>query len=417
VIRAVVTASLALCALASSVASIARAAPTTQSLSPPPSPDRVDADLIEAHSRPAGLLPYGPVSLLDPLWKQLDAKTQEVGLDIGFAYTALYQGATRGPGERDAAAGDVDVFGDWRFIGGPNDPNRGFLYFAAENRHELFTPIAPAALRSEIGSLWKTTDGFNEQALTFRELYWQQHIAGDRVIVRAGKLDAKNYYSNNYWQSDNKYFLNEAFSFFPVRASPGNGLGLNLTSKLSDDWYLSTGFQDAQGRKTTGGFDTFFGDFNLFGAAEVGYTPTIANLGKGNYRFTAWYRDAGETTGTPHDSGFDLSFDQKLNEHLTPFFRYGWAEGNVNNLEQMAALGVGWEGDLITRSDVVAIAGSWGRPADSDLRDQYAGEVFYRLQVSPDNQLTLGYQVIVNPTFDTKNDVVGVFECRWRVTF
>jgi len=26
----------------------------------------------------------------------------------------------------------------------------------------------------------------------------------------------------------------------------------------------------------------------------------------------------GETAGTPHDSGFDLSFDQKLNEHLTP---------------------------------------------------------------------------------------------------
>jgi porin len=413
VIRVAAKVSLMLGALAS----IARAAPTTQSLAPPPANDRVDEDLVDARARPAGLLPYGPVSLLDPLWKQLDAKTQRIGLDIGFAYTALYQAASDGPGERDAAAGDVDVFGDWRFIGGPNDPNRGFLYFAAENRHELFTPISPADLRNEIGSLWKTTDGFNQQVLTLREIYWQQHIAGDRLIVRTGKLDAKNYYSNNYWQSDNKYFLNEAFSFFPVRASPGNGLGLNLTSKLSDECYVSTGFQDVQGRKTTGGFDTFFGDFNLFGAAEVGFTPTIDSLGKGTYRFTAWYRDAGETTGTPHDAGFDLSIDQRVAENLIPFFRYGWAEGNVNSLEQMIDLGVGWEGKLLTRSDVIAIAGSWGRPADSDLCDQYAGELFYRLQVSPDNQLTLGYQVIVNPTFDTRNDVVGVFECRWRVTF
>jgi porin len=411
--RARVTASL----VAVLLASIVRAAPTTEPLAPPLSPDRVDEDLLDARARPAGLLKYGPVSLIDPLWKRLDAKTQEMGLDVGFAYTALYQAASGGPGDRDAGAGDVDLFGDWRLIGAANDPNRGLLYFAAEQRHQLFTPIAPAALGGQIGSLWKTTDGFNEQSLTLREIYWQQHIAGDRLIARVGKLDAKNYYSNNHWQSDNKYFLNEAFSFFPVRASPGNGLGMNLTSKLSDQWYISAGFQDAQGKKTTGGFDTFFSDFNLFSAAELGYTPTITALGKGTYRFTAWYRDAGETTGTPHDSGFDLSFDQHLNDELIPFFRYGWAEGNVNNIEQMIDVGVGWEGKLLTRSDVVAIAASWGRPADSDLPDQYAGEVFYRLQVSPDNQLTLGYQVIVNPSFDTRNEVVGVFECRWRVTF
>lgn len=399
------------------LSALVRAQPTTRAFEEPPAPDTVDEDLAAAKAQPAGLLKYGPVSLIDPVWKQFDEKTQSIGLDVGFAYTALYQAATGGPGERDAAAGDIDLFGDWRFIGAKDDPNRGFLYFAAENRHELFTPISPFQLKGEIGSLWKTTDGFNEQALTFRELYWQQHIGGDALIVRAGKLDAKNYYSSNYWQSDNKYFLNEAFSFFPVRASPGNGLGLNLTTKLSDSWYVSTGFQDAQGIKTTGGFDTFFGDFNLFGAAELGFTPTIPDLGTGSYRFTGWYRDAGETTGSPRDSGFDLSFDQHIGEHLMPFFRYGWAEGNVNNIEHMIDLGAGWEGKLITQSDVVGLAGSWGRPADHDLRDQYAAEVFYRLQVSPDNQLTLGYQVVVNPTFDTKNDVVGVFECRWRVTF
>jgi hypothetical protein len=380
-------------------------------------PDSVDQDLIDAAARPAGLMKYGPVSILDPMWQKLNEGLDPLGLKVGLAYTTVYQAASGGPGDRHAAAGDIDLVGDWRLIGTKDDPNRGSLYFAAENRHELFTPIAPAALKGEIGSLWKTTDGFNEQSLTFREVYWQQHLGGDRLILRAGKLDAKNYYSSNYWQSDNKYFLNEAFSFFPVRALPGNGLGLNLVSKLNDDWYVSTGFQDAQGKKTTAGFDTFFGDFNLFGAGEVGFTPTIEQLGKGTYRFTAWYRDAGKSDGKPHDAGFNLSIDQHLSVELTPFFRYGWAEGNVNNIEHMIDVGVGWEGKLLTRSDVVAIAGSWGRPAESGLRDQYAAEVFYRLQVSPDNQLTLGYQLIVNPTFDLGNDLVGVFECRWRVNF
>ena len=69
---------------------------------------------------------------------------------------------------------------------------------------------------SEIGSAWKTTNGFNEQVLTFREVYWQQHFGGDRLIARAGKIDAKQYYASNYWASDSKYFMNDAFSGFPV---------------------------------------------------------------------------------------------------------------------------------------------------------------------------------------------------------
>jgi porin len=408
------TIALAIATLASClVARLLGATPATRTAA---APDSVKQNLADAQARPAGLFEYGPVSVIDPLIDRLNETTHGVGLNLGFAYTALYQAASGGPGERDAAGGDVDVFGDWRLLGAKEDPNRGLLYFMAEQRHELFTPIPPADLGDEIGSLWKTTDGFNEQSLTLREIYWTQHFGEDRLIVRVGKLDAKNYYSSNYWQSDNKFFLNEAFSFFPVRASPSNGLGMNVNAKLSDRWYISAGFQDAQGKKTTGGFDTFFGDFNLFSAGEVGFTPTIAGTGRGTYRVTAWYRDAGDESGTPHDAGFDLSFDQRVGEHLVPFFRYGWAEGNVNDIEQMIATGVGWEGKLITQSDVVGIAGAWGKPTD-DLRDQYAAEVFYRLQVSPDNQFTLGYQLFIDPTFDPKNDVVGVFEARWRVTF
>jgi len=127
------------------------------------------------------------------------------------------------------------------------------------------------------------------------------------------------------------------------------------------------------------------------------------------------YRDAGETDGKPHDAGFDFSFDQHLGPHVVPFFRFGLGEGNINGIDAMISTGVGWEGKLVTSSDVIGVAGSWGRPSDHDLRDQFAVEAFYRLQVSPDNQLTFGYQVIVNPTFDTSEAVVGVLELRWRI--
>ncbi|MGH7180093.1 MAG: carbohydrate porin, partial [Tepidisphaeraceae bacterium] len=177
------------------------------------------------------------------------------------------------------------------------------------------------------------------------------------------------------------------------------------------------GLQDAQGQKSTGGFDTFFQDFNPFTAVELGYTPIIDGVGRGTYRFTAWYRDAGESNGKPHDSGFDISFDQRIGKHWVPFFRYGIGEGNINGIQNMISTGIGWEGKLISESDVVGLAGAWGQPTDSTLRDQYAIEAFYRLQVSPDNQLTVGYQVIIDPSNNPNQDVVGVFELRWRISF
>ena len=402
-----------------------QAQPTTQpddfeyaaglTLSPPPAPESVDEELAETVSRPPGILKYGPVSLLDPAIKQINEELDKVGLKIGFTYTALYQAATGGPGQRHAAGGDADLFGNWRLLGPKDGQNNGYLYFASEYRHDMGTDISPGGLGKQIGSLWGTTNGFGEQPFVLKEIYWQQHLGGDKVIIRVGKLDPENYYNSNYWQSDSKYFVNAAFSSFPVRAFPGQGLGINVTARFSDQWYISTGFQDAQGKKTTTGFDTFFGDFNLFGAFEVGYTPDFQGLGKGTYRLTGWYRDAGETDGKRHDGGIDLSIDQHFGKHWIPFFRYGWGEGNINGIEHMVSGGVGWEGKLLSKTDVIGIGGMWGRPADHSLRDQYGGEVFYRVQVSPDNQITVGYQLIVDPSNQPKDDVVGVFELRWRV--
>jgi hypothetical protein len=379
-------------------------------------PNSIDAKLIEAAQRPPGLLPYGPVSILDSALEKFNETTEKYGLNVGFAYTLAYQAASGGPGQRDAAGEDFDLFGNWRLLGAKDDPNRGALYFAAEARNDFFTEIAPAALGGNIGSLWGTTNGFGEQDLQLKEMFWQQHFGNDRLIVRVGTLDPENYYNSNYWQSDSKYFMNKSISSFPVRAFPGNGLGTNITARLSDDWYISTGIQDAQGQKGDPGFNTFFGDFNLFSAFELGLTPTIKGWGKGVYRFTPWYRDAGERDGKPHDAGFDLSFDQRIGPHWIPFFRYGWGQGNINNIDEMISAGAGWEGKLITESDVVGLAGTWGKEADGGGDSQYGAELFYRLQLSPDNQFTVGYQLIVDPVNQPDDDLVGVFEMRWRIT-
>ena len=52
----------------------------TLTVDPPPAPDSIDQKLEDAAERPAGILKYGPVSLIDPLWKDMNAKLDDVGL-------------------------------------------------------------------------------------------------------------------------------------------------------------------------------------------------------------------------------------------------------------------------------------------------------------------------------------------------
>jgi len=383
----------------------------------PLSPNAIQSRIDQAQASPAGLFPYSPVSVIDPLWRDVNRQTQKVGLTLGLNYTMVYQAASNGPGVRDAAGGSIDLFGDWQLLGKKNDPSSGRLYFEVEDRHAVITPIPPASLSGQIGSLWKTTDGFQEEAFTMREFYWEQHIGGNFLIARIGKLDAEQYYGSNYWASDRLYFLNQAFSGTPAIAIPSKGLGANLTLRPSDLWFVSVGTQDAEGKATTGGFNTLFEDFNLFSAVDLGFTPTIPGLGKGTYRFTGWYRDDGKSQGTPHDAGFGCSFDQHVGPNLIPFFKCGFNQGNDCKVEDMIAAGIGWQGKLLSPSDVIGLAGSWGRPSDHDLRDQYAAEAFYRMQVARDIQLTVGYQAIFDPSKAPGDDVVGVFEFRWGISF
>jgi porin len=379
-------------------------------------PDSIGHNLTDTENQRPGIFKYGLVTVIAPYWQELRQKLNAYGIDVGFNFTAVYQSATAGEGDRQAAGGVFDLYGTWRLLGGANDSTTGFLYIDSQYRDKLFTDITPNQLSSQIGSQWQTTNSFNQQPPALREIYWQQQFGGDALIVRAGKINPTNYYNSNYWRSDRKYFMNQAFSASPATAFPQNGLGVNATIKPADWMYFSAGTQDALGQNDGSDLATFRADQAFFSAGELGFTPEIPGLGKGTYRFTGWYLEAVPDEDRPHDAGFDLSFDQHVGPNLIPFIRYGFSEGYVAKVDQIVAGGVGWQGQILTKSDVVGIGGSWGEPSDRTLRDQEAAEVFYRLQLSPDNQVTVGYQVIIDPASNPTQNVVGVLELRWRIS-
>ncbi|MCU0726925.1 MAG: carbohydrate porin [Planctomycetes bacterium] len=390
---------------------------------PPPAPqpagssDDVNAELDAARPRPAGLLPWGPVSILDPLIDDLNAELDRLlGLQIGLTYTAVYQRASDGDA-KDAAGGDLDLIARWRLFGEKDSGYRGILGANGEYRHD-FGEIPPRELADTYGSLWRTVNGFGLQDPAVVQYWWEQHLFDDALVVTLGKLDADNYYNTNRYQSDSTAFLSRMFSSNIARNHPGNGLGFNFRVKLGTAFYVTAGAQDANGDKERSGFGTI-DDHEFFSAVEGGWTPTFEGLGKGAHRLTLWHSDSRDDAMAPSDKGVGLSCEQEIGGGVVPFLRAAWAEGDVTGVERFVGGGIGLEGLLRAKEDLTGIGIGWGDPADHLYHGQWGIEVFHRFQLTPDIQFTMGYQYICDPVKagGGHHDPVGVFSLRVRIAF
>jgi hypothetical protein len=148
--------------------------------------------------------------------------------------------------------------------------------------------------------------------------------------------------------------------------------------------HKTKGYRLCLGKKPGGGYRTFW----------LGHHRALAEYAA--YMFRERYgfmRDRGRQTWTKQDE--DAVWE--------------WVSNMISG-------GVGYRGMFLSRSDILGAAFSWGEPTKQGLRSQYATEIFYRLQVSPDNQFTIGYQWIIDPSNDPTEGTVGVFELRWRLS-
>jgi porin len=381
------------------------------------SSDNINYELDTARPRPAGILKHGPVSLIDPYIDDLNAFTKKkMGLEFGFAYTGAWQRTSDGD-IKDAATADMDAFVRWRAFGAADSGWRGVFGANGEYR-DVYGSYSVKELGDSLGSQWRTVNGYGEQDPALIQCWWEQHLFDDVLIATVGKLDPDNYYNTNRYQSDSTAFMSKSFSANPARAHPSNGLGANLKAMLGCDWYMSTGIHDANADKIHSGFSRM-DEHEYFTAGEIGYTPTFENMGKGAYRLEVWRVDNRAEDGYPEDHGVALSTEQEIGGGVVPFFRAAWSQGDVTGVERFANAGVGLEGVLRGKSDLTGIGIAWGEPSDESLHDQWGGEVFHRFQLSPDVQLTLGYQYILRPTYDTVDgdDPIGVVEVRVRISF
>ena len=360
---------------------------------------------------------------LDQLLENWEAAKEHLGtktgLSLGVSYTTLYQRLTneRNGNEftREGAAGDLDIFGNWSMPGAERNWSIGFQ---AEMRHRIFTGEPPSGLGQSAGSLWGTTTGFNTQDLYMIQYWWHQALFDDAIIYRIGKLDYADYFDVGTLNSANLYFSNNILSDNPAIGFPDNGPGAAVHLSPGKNWHLNLGIGDANARKTDESA-SFFNDRDYFTAMEFGLTPDIAGYGQGFYQVTLWDTDGNRARNSNDTSGRGVAvrFEQFIGEEFMVYTTYARSTGRARATRQLATAGFGLLDILGYKDDLIGVAMGWGQPRDRSLRDQYVAELFYRIQITDYLQLTPDIQVIVDPSQNRNDDIIGVLGLRLRLDF
>ena len=380
-------------------------------------PEDVGRQLQESTKRVDAILPFGPLTPLHNVWEHTNGRVREsVGLDMGVNYTGVYQRAdTTVSGPRDASGGDFDFFGRWLLLG-CDDCCPGALVFSSETRHR-YSEIPPAAL--DTGTVGGTIVTFGTQDFSLVQLYWEQGSYESGQIVRVGAMDPALLYDGGRYVSSNYAFLSPAFSDTLPMALPGAGLGVAGAIYPTESTYIMAGVHDANGRRTTAGFETFFGDAEYFSAVELGWFPNEGESNEGMYHITYWNIDSRQTAGRPNDRGIALTAEQQIGCccNLVPFLRYAYAHRGLNGIRQNLSIGMGVEDVFGQNDDVLGVAYSWGEPSDRALRDQYVLETFYRFYITPHTHVTPDVQVVLDPANAREKDAIAVFGLRLRTLY
>ncbi|MEM7147927.1 MAG: carbohydrate porin [Verrucomicrobiota bacterium] len=367
---------------------------------------------------------YGPLlnpyfNEWDKFWVNVDDAT---GFVMGFAYTTVYMAATNGTynAGRSGGSGDLDIFGLWHVFNRDNNDGligEGTLAFNTEYRHRI-GDITPADLANSIGSLWPTTFGFNEQDISIIELWWQQHLLFDELVLRVGKIDMSNLFDAYGFNSANYFYQNNAFSSNPTIPFPSNGPALALEWKPSEDFFLIAGIADGEGVKTETFSSSLFNVDSWFIPATVAWMPEVAGLGRGLYQFTAWHSEERDNSDRPSANGFSIIAQQELPNAWVPFVRYSRSTRSATDTRQLITAGAVLERPFNRENDRLGLAAGWGQPHDQDVsRDQWVAEIFYRLALTPEMQISPHIQLIVDPSDNPDTDTIGIFGIRTRINF
>ncbi|MDR0310788.1 MAG: carbohydrate porin [Acidobacteriota bacterium] len=257
---------------------------------------------------------------------------------------------------------------------------------------------------------------------------WYEHVFGEKVRLRGGKIDLTTDFDNNAVANDEyDQFLSGGFVNNPVVEFPGySNFGAMLWISPNEFFDIGVGFADGDPNWDGGDWDNVFK--NPFSILELGMKPKIADR-QGNYRIYGWHNDNGHerllSSGIADDAnyGFGLSADQEITKDVTLFARYGHQRGSVSQVEHAWSAGVGISGRFLRREQDTlgfaygqAIVGKDFKSLDAetgiDSGSEHRMEIYYKIKANKYLSFSPNLQWAKNPNGDRGNNNIWAFGVR-----
>ncbi|MGB5634166.1 MAG: carbohydrate porin [Waterburya sp.] len=358
-------------------------------------------------------------------WKERIAEDSGFSFGLDY-YPVILKSSDSLPGTEDYASSGVFRFtGSWQVLGRDSDTT-GTLNFLVEQRHS-YTDNTPSEFAfNNLGYIGAIEIPFADDGWHLTNLYWSQSWNNGNVEAVIGLLDVTDFVDVYPLTSPWTDFSNFVFSIGAATIDlPDDGaLGMAVGAWLTDQLYIIGGFEDLNSNPNEpfNGFNTFFNDSQFFKHIEIGWTLSPRErYYLDNLHLTLWHADQREQIGVKDGWGMFFSFTGSVGDNFLLFARGGFSEDGGGLLQKAASLGFGYQPSEALPGSQLGFGVNWGQPSDalfgSDLRDQYAIESYFRLQITKEISITPDVQLLINPALNSQKDTIWVFGLRSHFAF
>ncbi|MHC4409768.1 MAG: hypothetical protein ACYS0E_11210 [Planctomycetota bacterium] len=386
-------------------------------------PTDVETDLIRSFPKPDSVLP----GLIPKGWFEWKKRVYEsAGLELGVSYQMLFQHSAQSRTEEDHAfAGWLLIETKWEAINRGED-FAGNLIATFDWRHTISGGQPSFWGVTDLGSLWPTDLGFFELGPAIPIFYWEQWFSKDRFVLRLGKQIAPQTFDFFRYKDGRTSFSASPLTAHTSIPSPpfGQAVSFKWWPIEKSSLYVVGTLNDMNGDPERIGFDTFFEKHQFFYGLEVGY---FWKRGLGDFdhiHLNLFWADEKDTQapGFPNTAGGGFKvLGSKQWGQVVAFgsYTFNTAEGGgfgVTFARHTATAGVAYVKPAGIRGEI-GLGTMWMHPINDALRDQYGGELYWKLLLTPDFWLTPGVQLILDPSFNPDEDSIFIAQLKFRLFF
>ncbi len=321
----------------------------------------------------------------------LDQAAEKWRLEAALSYDALAVGALNDAREWGAASGDLSLSTRWQVI--KRESGMPLILAARVRDRHAIGVRSPTDLRRETNALWGYADGFTDAGFEVPELYFEERLFQNRLLLRYGQMAPDDLLDDHRLRSAKRSFLNQAFASSPAVGFPGAGLGWAARWTSPKGWDVTGTLSNLESSNVDERADWSWNADALFAGLQLGMDYEGWRGHAGRLQVLLWNGDGLPSEGLTSSRGTSVTWEQVLDRKTRGFLRYAWSDGDLAPVAHLLAAGVAWDR---TEFDRLGVAVATGEPSRVGGQQQTSLELFYRHQVNasivitPDLQMAFG---------------------------